>query len=556
MKIQSQAFQLKKIIRQSAISVITGTIFLLLSIGTNVWMNHVTDEELETTTYLNQYRLGSKALTYAVQAYAVTGKQEYYDNYMKELNEDKNRDIAWAGLEKNNIKNDEWESLNLIADMSNGLVPLESEALELAKNGDTEAAKSRVFGEEYENTAQKISSTTDEAIAKIQIRVNKAKNRLRIFQIIVEILYITSFLYLIFQIIKIVKFSRKELLEPIINVSEQMILLSEGNFHTDLNMEADESEVGKMVGAIFLMKKNLIGMILEVSNILEQMGNGDYCFEMNQDYVGEFGEIRESFLKISSKMRETMVTIREVSKQIDSGSEQLACAAVDLAEGSTEQASKVSDLVNLMDEMYSSMENSANEAASTVELSTRAGQLLIASNSKMQELKDAISEISKCSEEIGEIIGTIEAIASETNLLSLNASIEAARAGEAGKGFAIVAGQVKNLADESAHAAGETNKLIERTVAAVEKGILIADETAANMAEVMKGAKEATDKMEQTSQNLTRDVQNMNQINENIVRVAEIVDNNSATSEETAAVSEEQKAQVESMVTLVDKFNI
>lgn len=556
MEKKSQAFQLKKIIRQSAISVITGTIFLLLSIGTNVWMNHVTDEELETTTYLNQYRLGSKALTYAVQAYAVTGKQEYYDNYMKELNEDKNRDIAWAGLEKNNIKNDEWESLNLIADMSNGLVPLESEALELAKNGDTEAAKSHVFGEEYENTAQKISSTTDEAIAKIQIRVNKAKNRLRIFQIIVEILYITSFLYLIFQIIKIVKFSRKELLEPIINVSEQMILLSEGNFHTDLNMEADESEVGKMVGAIFLMKENLIGMILEVSNILEQMGNGDYCFEMNQDYVGEFGEIRESFLKISAKMRETMVTIREVSKQIDSGSEQLACAAVDLAEGSTEQASKVSDLVNLMDEMYSSMENSANEAASTVELSSRAGQLLIAGNSKMQELKDAISEISKCSEEIGEIIGTIEAIASETNLLSLNASIEAARAGEAGKGFAIVAGQVKNLADESAHAAGETNKLIERTVAAVEKGILIADETAANMAEVMKGAKEATDKMEQTSQNLTRDVQNMNQINENIVRVAEIVDNNSATSEETAAVSEEQKAQVESMVTLVDKFNI
>ncbi len=556
MEKKSQAFQLKKIIRQSAISVITGTIFLLLSIGTNVWMNHVTDEELETTTYLNQYRLGSKALTYAVQAYAVTGKQEYYDNYMKELNEDKNRDIAWAGLEKNNIKNDEWESLNLIADMSNGLVPLESEALELAKNGDTEAAKSHVFGEEYENTAQKISSTTDEAIAKIQIRVNKAKNRLRIFQIIVEILYITSFLYLIFQIIKIVKFSRKELLEPIINVSDQMILLSEGNFHTDLNMEADESEVGKMVGAIFLMKENLIGMILEVSNILEQMGNGDYCFEMNQDYVGEFGEIRESFLKISAKMRETMVTIREVSKQIDSGSEQLACAAVDLAEGSTEQASKVSDLVNLMDEMYSSMENSANEAASTVELSSRAGQLLIAGNSKMQELKDAISEISKCSEEIGEIIGTIEAIASETNLLSLNASIEAARAGEAGKGFAIVAGQVKNLADESAHAAGETNKLIERTVAAVEKGILIADETAANMVEVMKGAKEATDKMEQTSQNLTRDVQNMNQINENIVRVAEIVDNNSATSEETAAVSEEQKAQVESMVTLVDKFNI
>lgn len=556
MKNNSQAFQLKKIIRQSVISVIAGTIFLLLSIGTNVWMNHVTDEELETTTYLNQYRLGSKALTYAVQTYAVTGNQEYYDNYMKELNEDKNRDIAWAGLEKNNITKDEWARLNQIAELSNGLVPLESEALELAKNGDTETAKSCVFGEEYESTAQTISSLTDDAIAQVQTRVNNAKNRLRIFQIIIEILYISSFLYLVFQIQRIVKFSRKELLEPIINVSGQMILLSEGNFHTDLHMDADESEVGKMVGAIFLMKKNIVGMIREISNILEQMGNGDYCFEMKQEYVGEFGQIQESFLKISAKMRETMVTIREVSQQIDSGSEQLACAAVDLAEGSTEQANKVSDLVNLMEDMYESMENSAKDAASTVELSTKAGQVLIAGNAKMQELKEAISEISKCSEEIGEIIGTIEAIASETNLLSLNASIEAARAGEAGKGFAIVAGQVKKLADESARAAGETNKLIERTVAAVEKGIIIADETAENMVDVMKGAKEATDKMEQTSHNLTNDVQNMQQINENIIRVAEIVDNNSATSEETAAVSEEQKAQVESMVSLVDKFNI
>lgn len=490
------------------------------------------------------------------QAYAVTGNQQYYDNYMKELNEDKNRDIAWAGLEKNNITADEWARLNQIADMSNGLVPLESEALELAKNGDTDAAKSCVFGEEYESTAQTISSMTDEAIAQVQARVKSSKNRLRVFQLLVEILYVSSFIYLVFQILRIVKFSRQELLTPIINVSEQMIFLSKGNFHTDLNMEADESEVGKMVGAISLMKQNIIGMILEISNILEQMGNGDYCFEMNQEYVGEFGQIRESFLKISAKMRETLVTIREVSKQIDSGSEQLACAAVDLAEGSTEQAGKVSDLVNLMEEMYISMENSAKEAASTVELSTHAGQVLIAGNAKMQELKEAISDISKCSEEIGEIIGTIEAIASETNLLSLNASIEAARAGEAGKGFAIVAGQVKNLANESARAAGETNKLIERTVSAVEKGITIADETAENMIKVMKSAKEATDKMEQTSQNLVNDVKNMNQINENIVRVAEIVDNNSATSEETAAVSEEQKAQVESMVTLVDKFNI
>ena len=556
MEKHSQSYQLKKIIKQSVISVIAGALMLLLSVSTMFVMTRVTDEELETTTLLNQYRLGSKALTYAVQTYAVTGKQKYYDDYMRELNEDKNRDIAWAELEKNNIKSSEWALMKQIAELSNGLVPLEEEALKLAGQGNTEEAMSYVFGDEYENTTQEINTLTNDAIQKIQSRVNQSKRNLRFFQIIIEMLYISSFLYLVLQIRKIVRFSENELLEPIIKVSGQMILLSEGHFHTDLALEEDESEVGKMVSAISLMKQNIVGMIREISNILEQMGNGDYCFEMQQEYVGEFGLIKESFIKISGKMRETLNTIREVSQQIDCGSEQLACAAVDLAEGSTEQAGKVSDLVTLMDNMYKSMENSAREAASTLELSTHAGKVLVSGNAKMQELKEAISEISKCSEEIDEIIGTIEAIASETNLLSLNASIEAARAGEAGKGFAIVANQVKSLADESAKAAGETNKLIERTVMAVERGITIADETAENMDEVMKGAREATEKMEQTSHILESDVHNMQKINENIIRVSEIVDNNSATSQETAAVSEEQKAQVESMVELVEKFNI
>ncbi|MFG6384291.1 MAG: methyl-accepting chemotaxis protein [Lachnospiraceae bacterium] len=556
MEKNSQSYQLHKIVKQSVIAVIIGAVLLLFSIGTNVWMSIVTDEELETTTYLNQYRLGSKALTYAVQAYAVTGEQKYYDDYMKELNEDKNRDIAWAGLENNNITEEEWNSMRHIAELSDGLVPMEEKALELTEQGDKKSATEYVFGAEYGNAIEQINSLTDETIVQIQKRINGEKIRLRIFQFIIEIFYLFSFLYLIVQTIKIVRFSREKLLSPIIKVSEQMIALSEGNFHTEFTMQEDESEVGKMVSAIFLMKQNITSMILEVSNILEKMGDGDYNFEIHQEYIGEFSQIKESFIKIGEKMRETLITIREVSRQIDSGSEQLSCAAVDLAEGSMEQAGKVSDLVDLIHKMYQSMEYSASEAAETVKLSTRAGQVLEVGNTKMQELKEAISEINKCSEDIGNIISTIEDIASQTNLLSLNASIEAARAGEAGKGFAIVADQVKNLAEESGKAAGETDKLIERTILAVNKGIEIADETATNMDEVMLGAKQATDKMQEMSKMLTKDVTSMHQVNESVMRISEIVDSNSAASEETAAVSQEQKAQVETMVSLMDKFNI
>lgn len=556
MEKKSQSFQLKKIVSQSIIAVGVGAVLLLFSIGTSVLMSRVTDEELETTTYLNQYRLGSKTLTYAVQAYAATGDQQYYDDYMRELNEDKNRDVALAGLKKNNVTKEEWDSMNQIADFSNGLVPIEEEAMELAGKGDTEGAKGLVFGEEYRSTTQQINSLTDEVITHIQKRINDAKVKLRIFQGVVELIYALSFVYLILQIVKIVKFSREELLAPIVKVSDQMLELAEGDFHADFDLEEDSSEVGKMAGAIIYMKSSVTAMIKEISDILERMGSGDYNFEICQEYVGEYGQIKESFLKISEKMRETLGTIREVSRQIDSGSEQLSCAAVDLAEGSQEQAGKISDLVSLMNDMYKSMEHSAKEAAETVEISTNAGHVLEAGNAKMQELKEAISEISSCSEEIGNIISTIEDIASQTNLLSLNAAIEAARAGEAGKGFAIVADQVKSLADESAKAAGETDKLIERTVMAVDKGILIADETAVNMEEIMLGAKEATGRMDKMSGILTGDVQHMHQLNENIMRIAEIVDSNSAASQETAAVSQEQKAQVETMVGLMDKFNV
>lgn len=174
----------------------------------------------------------------------------------------------------------------------------------------------------------------------------------------------------------------------------------------------------------------------------------------------------------------------------------------------------------------------------------------------MQELKEAIAEISACSEQIGTIIGTIEDIASQTNLLSLNAAIEAARAGEAGKGFAVVAEQVKNLANESAKAAGRTTELIETTVTAMQKGITIADETSENMKEVMKSTTVATEKIGQIVEMLEQNVEKMHNVNDSIEQVSSVVDNNSATSEETAAVSEAQKRQVEAMVEMMNKFEI
>lgn len=552
----SQSVKLKRIVKDTYRVVLIGVALLVLFIGVNVVVFMVNSERLESTMFLNQYRLGSKTLASEVQSYAVTGKEVYYNNYIKELNEDKNRDIAWAGLKKNDITKEEWAILEEIAEMSNGLVPLEEEAIEHASKGELEEAMALVFGVEYEETLQKISTMTDEGIEKIQSRMESKSNLLNAIMLVTGVMFIASFFYIVKKIIDTAKFAEKELLNPIIKVSEQMTELAQGRFDMEMDMKADDSEVGRMVEAIAFMKENFANMIIEISAVLGSMGDGRYNVEITQEYVGEFVRIKESLLKIVEDMKGTLRTIQQVSQELDGGAEQLAKAAIDLAEGSTVQAGKVSTVAEMIDEMTRGIEKEADAANETVKIASEAGETLMEGNMKMQELKTAIGEISNCSEKIGTIIGTIQEIANQTNLLSLNAAIEAARAGEAGKGFAVVADQVKNLAEESAKAAGETTKLIEMTIQAVDKGIAIADETAENMQGVMEGARIATEKMQEVAESLKLEAQNMHEIDQNITKVAEVVDNNSATSQETAAVSEEQSAQVATMVQMMEQFEI
>lgn len=556
LKVVSQSERLKLLVRNSLVAVAASVLMLLVTIVSNYVITVVQTEEVETAIALNQYRLGSKNLTAAVQSYAVTGDTKYYDMYMTELNETKLRENALEILKDHDIKDNEWLLLNRVSDMSEGLVPTEQMAIAAIQRGDLAAGQSFVFGFQYETTIEKMNKQTDELIDIIIARLDQKSISIQQTQGIILFFFLGSFAVLIWQILTIIKFARQELLQPIEKVSVQMGYLSQGDFGKELDMYEDESEVGRMVAAITAMKKNMHDMISEISEVLGQMGDGVYTVTPNQEYVGEFVEIKESLVLISEKMRETFRTLRGVSEQIDGGAEQLAHAAQDLAEGSTIQAGQVSELVQIIEDMAKSMENNAAAAKESVQISEEAGRTLMVGNQKMEDLKVAISEISKCSEQISTIISTIEDIASQTNLLSLNAAIEAARAGDAGRGFAVVAEQVKKLAEESSAAAGRTTALIQTTIDAVDKGIAIADATAESITDVMENARHASEKMAQISELLEKDVDNVHVLNENVMAVSGVVDNNSATSEETAAVSQEQKAQVETMVSLMKQFEI
>lgn len=555
-KKRSQREELKRIVISTLMSMVIGCLFLVLTIGANVKRAGSLEQQNEITQNTNQYRMASKGLTYNVQAYAVTGRQEYYDAYMKEVNEDQNREKAIAALEELGLTEEEWSMINQVADFSNGLVPMETEALEKGAAGDLETAQSMVFGKEYEEIIGKINEVSDQLIIGIGERMETLSFRLHIQSIMFEVLMGCSFLAIVWQVMRVIKFARVQLLWPILIVEEQMEEIAEGNLHADFPIEPDESEVGKMVAAILKMKGSMEDMIGETSEILNQMAKGNFDLEVRREYVGDFAVIKESAIKIIQDMNETLGIIDEVSDQVKSGADQLSSASQEIAQSSTNQASIVQELAASMKKLAENMLHNAQATGQCVQLSTDAGEALMIGNSKMEELEAAISNISQCSEKISGIIETINDIATQTNLLALNAAIEAARAGEAGKGFAVVAEQVKSLAGESSEAVGETTTLIQETVNAVNIGIGLAEETKVSIGEVMEGAKTATEKMAQIAEKLNQDVDSIGQVNIAINQVAEVVENNTSASEETAAISEQQQGQVETMAQLVGKFRI
>jgi methyl-accepting chemotaxis protein len=387
-------------------------------------------------------------------------------------------------------------------------------------------------------------------------RYNRQQAIANFFQYMMEILFIISLGFILTSFIKIVKFANLELIHPIKSVSVEMETLARGEFDSEMTLKPDDSEVGRMIGAIAFMKDNMRKMVTEISDVLEEMGGGNFNVELKQQYVGKFADIKDSIDKIQTQMRHTLLTIRDASNMIDDGAKQLSCAAQELAVGCTDQTGEVSNLVGIFDDVALNMQQNVNESNVSVQMTDHAVETMEETNQRMQELKEAINEINKCSTQINTIIGDIDDIASQTNLLALNAAIEAARAGEAGKGFAVVAEQVKKLAQESSEAAGRTTKLIETTVEAVEKGTKIANATEANMTEVTSGVRDAAAKMREIADKLNHDVSSINQVKDNLDHVSSVVENNSATSEETSAISQEQRSQVETMVNIMNNFQL
>lgn len=358
--------------------------------------------------------------------------------------------------------------------------------------------------------------------------------------------------------IKIAKQLGANIAAPIDACAERIQLLAKGDLHTEVVIDDSMKEAAILTTAAKEFASNLNDLIGDMDYLLSELSKGNFIVktQSEESYIGDFTNLLTSVNELRVKLSETLHHIQESATQVMHGSNQMATSSQDLADGAANQTDAVHSLTQTIMEIADGVGQNAQQSRMALAKMDEVERATMESNEEMSSMTAAMERISATSMEIANIVTEIENIASQTNLLSLNASIEAARAGEAGRGFAVVAEEIRKLAESSSQSALNTKNLIEASIKEVEVGNQITDRTAESLKKVVEILAEVRQDTETTARLSEEQADAMRGIEAEISQITDVVQSNSATAQESSAVCEELTAQAISLNDLVEEFSI
>lgn len=349
-----------------------------------------------------------------------------------------------------------------------------------------------------------------------------------------------------------------KIVSPLIELNETAMQLAEGNLNVTINAQTDDEvgDLGRSIDKTVARLKEYIDYIDEISEVLSDMADGKLAIHLKYAYVGEFQKVKDALNNISDSMNDVMTNITLTANQVSVGSDDLAKAAQGMAESCETQAAAIEELLATATTVAEQVEAGKEESEKSAAYTKEVADMMEESKRQMAVMRDAMDKIQESSNKVVGVIKTIEDIADQTNLLSLNASIEAARAGEVGRGFAVVAGEIGGLANQSADAVNTTRNLIEVSLGEIAKGNALVNGIVEALDQAVEKVEIANEMIQKSAQSAESQMYSVNQIRDGVGEMSQSIQDNSATAEETSATSEELAAQATTLNGLVQAFEL
>lgn len=349
------------------------------------------------------------------------------------------------------------------------------------------------------------------------------------------------------------------IVSPVKEIVEAAKRMHEGELSiVDSITYESKDEFGMLADSMRGTLQILAEYVEEISLLLTEIADGNLTKETRDitDFLGDFESIKRSYVLIVDNLNMTLNCINDASKQVDIGASEISKSAKELASGTSEQASAVEELTATIATVAGLAEKSAKQTADAYENITESLKTSVNERGQVEQLQKEMERIKEISDEVANIITTIEDIAAQTSLLSLNATIEAARAGVAGRGFAVVAEQIGKLATDSAQAAVDTKNLIIKVVDEIDKGNTITKSTVCAFNNIILNMSKFANLAEETTQTAKTQAETLAQIENGIEQISSVTQENALASEESAVISQKLAHNSEILKELVQHFKL